>query len=65
MVDSADQLTLRGFAENSSENGSTVYTDEHSGYSSLLDIFNEFSHGTVKHSVGEYVKREAPAMLYQ
>ena len=36
------------------ETGSVVFTDEHKGYNSL--IANEFEHGTVNHSLKEYVK---------
>lgn len=45
-----DKATLQGFAHDSTEPGSTVYTDEHSGYSGMLR-----KHETVKHSVSEFV----------
>ena len=45
-----DKATLQGFVHDSTEPGSTVYTDEHSGYSGMLR-----EHETVKHSVSEFV----------
>jgi len=36
------------------EKGSVVFTDEHKGYNCLIE--NDFEHGTVNHSVKEYVK---------
>ena len=51
VVRSTDQETLQGFVEDHAAPGATVYTDEATAYESLL-----FSHATVKHSVGEYVR---------
>ena len=36
------------------EKGSVVFTDEHKGYNALIN--SEFEHGTVNHSVKEYVR---------
>ena len=44
--------TLQGFVQNYAEKGSTVYTDDHRSYTNL---HKAYEHGTVKHSVGEYV----------
>ena len=49
-----DKATLQDFVHDSTEPGSTVYTDEHKGYSGMLR-----QHETVKHSVREYVNGKA------
>ena len=48
--------TLANFVLETVEAGETVYTDDHRGYRSLKEVYE---HGTVKHSVGEYVKGQA------
>ena len=50
VVGNTDAKTLQGFVKDRSVKGSTVYTDDHGGYHGM-----PFEHGTVKHSVGEYV----------
>ncbi len=50
VVRSTDAETLQGFVMNHAEPGATVYTDDATAYTGL-----PFRHGTVKHSVGEYV----------
>lgn len=45
---------LQGFIEENTDIGATVYTDDHKAYTGLAR-----KHGTVKHSVGEYVKGQA------
>ena len=47
-----DMDTLDGFVADNVKDGSTVFTDEHRGYSRLSDFY---THQTVRHSVGEYV----------
>ena len=50
-----DKDELQGIALGTTMAGSVVYTDEAAAYEGML----ERSHRTVKHSVGEYVKRQA------
>ena len=50
------QMELQGFIYERVEPGSTVYTDDHKGYCGLASSFH---HGTVKHSVREYVDGQA------
>ena len=45
--------TLQGFLLENTDDGTTVYTDDHISYTGLP------KHDTVKHSVGEYVKGQA------
>ena len=52
VVDRVNSRTLVGMVVDHAEPGSTVYTDEHRGYRPLG---GRYDHGTVKHSVGEYV----------
>ena len=56
VVRSTDQENLQGFTRDRVIEGSTVYTDDHSGYDGLQV---DFEHKTVKHSVSEYVKDQA------
>ena len=56
VVGSVDQENLQGFVYGNVAEGSTVYTDDHSGYNGLQVAFE---HKTVKHSVGEYVSDQA------
>ena len=50
-----DRADLQGFVLESTETGSVVYTDEAKAYEGMPLR----SHWTVKHSAGEYVKRQA------
>ena len=48
--------SLQGFLQDHTEKGSTVHTDDHGSHTSLN---RAHAHGTVKHSVGEYVSGQA------
>lgn len=48
--------TLQQFVKNSTEYGTTVYTDENPSYTGLRAFYE---HESVKHSVGEYVRKQA------
>ena len=48
-----DRITLQKIVQRNVEEGSTVYTDEASGYSKLSQL--GYEHGTVNHSAKEYV----------
>ena len=50
-----DRQSLQGFVADTTEVGSVVYTDEAVAYQGMPLR----SHWTVKHSAGEYVKRQA------
>ena len=52
VIEKTDAATLQGFVNANVEPGSTVFTDEHGGYKGLS---RDYSHQSVKHSVGEYV----------
>ncbi|QBR71133.1 transposase [Beijerinckiaceae bacterium] len=52
VIEKTDTPTLEGFVASNVEGGSTVFTDEHSGYAHLSEAYD---HQTVRHSVGEYV----------
>lgn len=52
VIQNTDAETLESFVHSHVEAGSTIFTDEHSGY---RRIGESFSHHSVKHSVGEYV----------
>ena len=52
-IDKTDGATLKRFVHDHVEVGSTVYTDDHKGYSGLDGIF--FTHKSVRHSAKEYV----------
>lgn len=56
VIKSTDKATLEGFVAANVESGSTVFTDEHGGYSHLSASYD---HQTVSHSVGEYVNGQA------
>ncbi len=56
VIEGTDKTTLEGFVAANIESGSTVFTDEHGGYSHLS---NSYDHQTVRHSVGEYVNGQA------
>ncbi len=50
-ITTTDNVSLRGEILKHVEKGSTIYTDEHGGYSSLHHFYK---HATVKHKDGEY-----------
>jgi transposase-like protein len=52
VIESTDKTTLEGLVATNVERGSTVFTDEHGGYSQLSA---SYKHQTARHSVGEYV----------
>ena len=56
VVEGTSQESLEGFIQERVEPGSTVYTDDHSGYGSL---WLDFEHRSVLHSVKEYVSGQA------
>lgn len=56
-IDGTDSVTLQSAIHDSVEPGSTIYTDDHKGYSGLDGVF--YRHEAVKHSVSEYVKGQA------
>ncbi|MYE88358.1 transposase [Candidatus Poribacteria bacterium] len=47
------------FIESVMKQGATVYTDDASVHNSLTYNVNEFNLESVKHSVGEYVNKQA------
>ena len=51
-IQKADKITTTDFVESCTERGSTVYTDDASAYSALL---NRYDHETVNHSAKELV----------
>lgn len=53
VIEKTDTKTLESFVTANVEVGSTVFTDEHSGYKGLSALFQ---HEAVKHGAGEYVK---------
>ena len=55
VVEKTDAETLQGFVMDNVELGSMLYTDENRAYSGLEYVYD---HGTVKHSVGEYVDEQ-------
>ena len=55
VVEKTDAKTLQGFVMDNVEFGSMLYTDENRAYSGLGYVYD---HGTVKHSVGEYVNKQ-------
>ena len=54
MIKNRKSETIEGEISESVKRGSVVFTDEHKGYSGLLE--REFEHDTVNHSAKEYVK---------
>jgi transposase-like protein len=56
VIEKTDIPTLEGFVAANVEGGSTVFTDEHSGYAHLSETYD---HQAVRHSVGEYVNGQA------
>lgn len=55
-IDRADRRTLQGEVLLNVEEGSTIYTDEHFGYSNLGEWYN---HGVVKHGRKQYRSGDA------
>ena len=53
VIQGTTQEDLEGFIQERVEPGSTVYTDDHSGYNRL---WLDFEYASVRHSVREYVK---------
>ena len=54
VIQNTDAETLQGFVLDHAAEGATVYTDDATAYDGL-----PFKHATVKHSVKEYVRRQA------
>ena len=55
VVESTDKSTLQGFIQDRVKGEAKVYTDDHTSYQNM----HGFDHESVKHSVGEYVKKKA------
>lgn len=55
VVEKTDAETLQGFVMDHVLFGTPLYTDDHKAYSGLEYVYD---HGTVKHSVGEYVDEQ-------
>lgn len=55
VVESTDRETLQGFIRDNVKDGAVVYTDDHASYQDM----DGFDHEAVKHSVGEYVRKQA------
>ena len=53
VIDRPDMNTLTRFVEENVRFGSKVMTDDHSGYTDLMESFRHF---VVQHSLGEYVR---------
>lgn len=58
-VSDTSARTLLEFADKAVLPGAKIYTDDNAAYRELPNIFNEFSHETVRHTAGEYVKGQA------
>ena len=56
VAEGTSQEELEGFIQGRVKPGSTVYTDDHGGYSGL---WLDFDHASVRHSVREYVQGRA------
>ena len=56
VVASTDAATLVPFVESRASRGATIFTDEAAVYRHLRTMFNDYSHDTVRHSVGEFVR---------
>ena len=56
VVRSTDGKTLQSFVRNNSKTGITIYTDSASSYDGLDE---DYSHESVNHSAGEYVRKIA------
>ena len=55
VVESTDRETLQGFIQSNVKEGAKVYTDDHASYENMAG----YEHEAVKHSVGEYVRKQA------
>ncbi len=55
VVEHTDGATLQGFVHNNVKDGATVYTDDATAYQNMYG----FDHKSVKHSVGEFVRKKA------
>ena len=53
-VEHTDKATLQGFVVTHTASDAQVYSDEHPSYTGI-----DRPHGTVRHSVGEYVRQQA------
>ena len=58
-IDDTSAKSLIGFIDDHAAAGSTVCTDGSSAYESLSDMFNQYTHESVEHSIGEYVRGQA------
>ncbi len=54
VIENTKRPTLHGFIEDNASHGATVYTDDFKSYEKL----DGYEHGTVRHSVGEYVDEQ-------
>ena len=54
VVNDTKKETVHGFIEENVTPGATVYSDEHRSYKGLV----QYSHDSVSHSVGEYVREQ-------
>ncbi len=52
-VQDTTKETLQGHIQTHVEEGAIVFTDEHKGY---IGLDSDYTHDTVKHSTGEYVR---------
>lgn len=57
-IDGVNKSVLHGKIKEHVKEGSTVYTDEHAGYSGLSES-SGYKHESVNHSANEYVKEQA------
>ncbi len=55
VVKATDGKTLKGFVQDNSQIGATIYTDDAKAYQGIMGRW----HGTVRHSTGEYVRGQA------
>ena len=55
-IPNTSQMVLHGFVQSNVAAGSVLYTDDHSAYLGLDRIY---SHESIRHSVGEYVRGQA------
>lgn len=53
-IGNTDKETLQSFVAGQANEGATIYTDDHQGYTGM-----PFTHSSVKHSVREYVRGQA------
>ena len=54
-LEPTDKDTLQGFIQWRVKDGAKVYTDDHTSFQNMRG----FDHESVKHSIGEYVKKLA------